>query len=166
VYTHKAHEKQADILLTRLSRIKFAQIALSAISTVGFGATLLGTGWWGSLAGGIFSTALLALNLYTRNYDLGQQAQLHRDAAASIWTIREKYLSIITDLAMECESLSDMRHKRDALADELSELYAHAPSTTEAAYRKAHKALNLQEEMTFAIEEVDAFLPEPLRRKQ
>ena len=164
VYTHKTHEKQADILQTRLSWIKFAQIAFSAISTVGFGTTLLGTGWWGSLAGGIFSAALLALNLYTRNYDLGKQSQQHRDAAVTIWSIREKYLSLITDLSMGCESLSDIRHRRDALADELSGVYAHAPSTTEAAYRKAQKALKLQGEMTFTIEEVDAFLPESLRR--
>ena len=166
VYTHKAHEKEADILLARLSRIKLGQIILPAISTAGFVTALLGTGWWGSVVGGIFSAALLALNLYTRNYDLGKQAQQHRDAAINIWSIREKYLSLIADLAMVCESLSDIRLKRDALADELKEIYANSPSTTEAAYKKAHKALNLQEEMTFSVTEVDAFLPQALRRTE
>ena len=166
VYTHKAHEKEADILLARLSKIKLGQIVLPAISTGGFVTVLLGTGWWGSLIGGVFSAALLALNLYTRNYDLGQQAQQHRDAAINIWSIREKYLSLITDLAMECEPLSDMRLRRDALAEELKGIYANSPSTTEAAYKKAHKALNLQEEMTFSVAEVDAFLPQALRRTQ
>ena len=36
VYAHKTHEKAADILLTRLSRIKFSQIVLSALTTGGF----------------------------------------------------------------------------------------------------------------------------------
>ncbi len=166
VYTHKAHEKEADILLARLSKIKLGQILLPAISTGGFVTVLLGTGWWGSLVGGIFSAALLALNLYTRDYDLGQQARQHRDAAISVWAIREKYLSLITDLAMKCGSLSDLRLKRDALTEELKEIYANSPSTTEAAYKKAHKALNLQEEMTFSVAEVDAFLPPALRRTQ
>lgn len=166
VYTHKAHEKEADILLARLSKIKLGQIVLPAISTGGSITVLLGTGWWGSLVGGVFSAALLALNLYTRNYDLGQQAQRHRDAAINVWAIREKYLSLITDLAMECGSLSDLRLKRDALAEELKGIYANSPSTTEAAYEKAHKALNLQEEMTFSVAEVDAFLPQALRRTQ
>lgn len=166
VYTHKAHEKEADILLARLSKIKLGQIVLPAISTGGFVTALLGTGWWGSLAGGIFSAALLALNLYTRNYDLGQLAKQHRDAAINVWAIREKYISLITDLAMECGALSDLRLKRDALAEELKEIYANSPSTTEAAYKKAHKALNLQEEMTFSTAEVDAFLPPALRRTQ
>ena len=166
VYSHKAHEKEADILLARLSKIKLGQIVLPAISTGSFVTVLLGTGWWGSLVGGVFSAALLALNLYTRNYDLGKQAQQHTDAAINIWSIREKYLSLITDLAMECESLSDIQLKRDALTDELKESYANSPRTTEAAYKKAHKALNLLEEMTFSVAEVDAFLPQVLRRKQ
>ena len=166
VYTHKAHEKEADTLLARLSKIKFCQIVLPAISTGGFVTALLGTGWWGTVVGGVFSAALLALNLYTRNYDLGQQAQQHRDAAIKIWSIREKYLSLITDLAMECESLSDLRLKRDALAQELEGIYANSPSTTEAAYKKAHKALNLREEMTFSNSEVDVFLPPDLRRAE
>ena len=166
VYSHKAHEKEADILLERLSRIKLGQIVLPAISTGGFISVLLGTGWWGSIVGGICSAALLALNLYTRNYDLGNQAQRHRDAAISIWSIRERYLSLITDLAMGCGSLSDIRLKRDALTDELKGIYADSPSTTEAAYKKAHKALNLREEMTFSVAEIDAFLPKALRKTE
>ena len=162
----QVHEKEADILLARLARFKLAQIILPAISTAGFVTVLLGTGWWGSLVGGVFSTALLALNLYTRNYDLGQQAQQHRDAAINVWAIREKYLSLITDLAMGCESPANIRLKRDALTDELKGVHAQSPSTTEAAYKKAHEALNLQEEMTFSDAEVDAFLPQALRRIQ
>ena len=166
VYSHKVHEKEADILLARLSKIKLTQILLPAISTGGFISVLFGTGWWGSIAGAICSAALLALNLYTRNYDLAKQAQQHRDTAIRIWSIRERYLSLITDLAMGCGSLPDIQLKRDALTDELTGIYADAPSTTDAAYKKAHKALNLHEEMTFSVAEVDAFLPQILRRKQ
>ena len=166
VYSHKAHEKEADIISAISSRIKLGQIVLPAISTGGFLTVLLGTGWWGSLVGAICSAALLALNLYTRNYELGKQAQQHRDAAISIWAIREKYLSLITDMAMGCDTLSHIQRKRDALADELKDTYANSPSTSEAAYKKAHEALNLREEMTFSSSEVDSFLPQALRRTE
>ena len=166
VYSHKVHEKEADILLAWRSRIKLGQIALPAISTGGFVTVLFGTGWWGSLVGAICSTVLLALNLYTRNYDLGKQVQEHRNAAIKIWSMREKYLSLITDLWIGGGPLSDIQQKRDALADELERVYAASPSSTERAYKKAHKALNLQEEMTFSVAEVDAFLPQKLRRTQ
>ena len=84
----------------------------------------------------------------------------------NIWSIREKYLSLITDIAMECEALLDIQRKRDALVDELRDVYANSPSTSEAAYKKAHKALNLHEEMTFSVAEVDSFLPQALRRTE
>jgi hypothetical protein len=36
VYSHKTHEKCADILLSRLAKIKLWQIILSATTTAGF----------------------------------------------------------------------------------------------------------------------------------
>ena len=164
VYTHKTHEKEADILLCRLFVIKLFQVVLPAVSTGGFISTFAGTGWWGSVAGAVCSAMLLALNLYTRSDDLGKRAQQHRDSAVQIWSIREKYLSLITDLAMGNDPLLDVQRRRDELLDELKDIYANAPSTTGVAYKKAHKALNLNEEMTFSAAEVDAFLPEVLRR--
>ena len=166
VYTHKAHEKEADILLARLSKIKLGQILLPVVSTGGFITVFFGTGWWGSAVGGLCSAALLALNLYTRDYDLGRQAQEHRDSATRIWSIREKHLSLIADLAIGNKSLLDIQRKRDVLEDELSKVYSESPSTSEGAYKKAQKALKFEEEMTFSITEVDAFLPQELRRTQ
>ena len=154
------------MLLARLTKVKMGQIALSVLSTGGFLTVLLGLGSYGSMIGGAFSTLLLALNLYTRNYNLGEQAQQHRDTANKIWYLREKYLSLITDLAMGCESLLDARLRRDTLTEQLKEVYASAPSTTDAAYKKARKALSLEEEMTFSAAEVDAFLPQALRRTE
>src|SRR3954470_3016451 len=73
VYTHKTHEKAADILLTRLSRVKLWQIILSALTTGGFIAAISGVvNTVGALIGVIVSTALLVLNAYTKDYDLGE----------------------------------------------------------------------------------------------
>ncbi len=71
VYSHKTHEKCADILLSRLGKIKIWQIILSAITTGGFIAAVFDTGKVGVVAGIIVSTGLLVLNAYTKNYDLG-----------------------------------------------------------------------------------------------
>lgn len=78
VYTHKTHEKCADILLSKLSRIKLGQIILSAITTAGFIAAILGAGKVGALVGTVVSTIMLVLNAYTKDYDLGELSQKHR----------------------------------------------------------------------------------------
>ncbi|WP_417505047.1 SLATT domain-containing protein [Marinomonas gallaica] len=164
VYSHKTHEKCADILLSRLSNIKIAQIILSALSTAGFVSVIFGTGEVGAIAGGLVSVALLVLNGYTKDYDLGQLAQKHRQAAADLWLIREQYLSLLTDLRSNSGSEDELREKRDELLTELHALYSGAPSTNFKAYKKAQEALKNLEDMTFSDEEIDAFLPKSLKK--
>ena len=164
VYSHKTHEKCADILLARLSKIKLWQIILSAITTGGFIAAVFGAGKVGALIGVLVSTVLLALNAYTKNYDLGELSQKHKRAASDLWIIREKYLSLITDLRMGEKPIESLQEERDVLLEELHSVYSGAPSTTYEAYRKAQQALQQLEDLTFSDAEIDAFLPAELKK--
>ena len=164
VYSHKTHEKCADILLGRLGTIKLFQIVLSSITTAGFIATILGAGPVGAVVGVVVSTILLVLNAYTMDHDLGELAQKHRQAAADLWLIREKYLAFITDLRVGKESLERITARRDALIENLHGVYSGAPSTTDRAYKKAQAALQQYEEMTFSDAEIDALLPSEIRK--
>src|SRR5688500_4812227 len=68
-YSHKTHEKCADLLITKLSRVKTVQILLSALTTGGLITALLGdaqTSRVAAIVAAILSTALLALNTYTK----------------------------------------------------------------------------------------------------
>ena len=164
VYSHKTHEKCADILLKRLGNIKLWQIVLSSITTAGFIAVIFGAGPVGAAIGVLVSTTLLVLNAYTKDYDLGELAQKHRQAAADLWLIREKYLALVTDLRVGEESLEKITNRRDALLEDLHGVYSEAPSTTYQAYKKAQEALQQYEEMTFSDAESDALLPRELRK--
>ena len=164
VYSHKTHEKCADALLSRLSSIKLWQIILSAITTGSFLTTIIDGSQAAAIVGVIISTILLVLNAYTKNYDLGELAQKHKQAANDIWLIREQYLSLLTDLAAGTKDTEDIRAERDRLVLSLHTVYAGSPSTTYAAYRQAQQALQHNEEMTFSDAEIDAFLPKLLRR--
>ena len=167
VYTHKTHEKCADLLLGRHKLIKLSQIGLSALVTGGILSSLLPDLQVEATAvSALLSTALLALNSYTKDYDLGEIAQKHRQAAADIWLVRERYLSLLTDLRAGDISSEDGRKKRDALLVELHAVYTGAPSTNYKAYKNAQEALSKLEEMTFSDDEIDAFLPKELKRKR
>ena len=163
VYSHKTHEKCADILLKRLSRIKLAQIVLSAITTAGCIAIVFGAGKLGALVSVLVSTLLLALNMYTKEHDLGEIAQKHRQAGADLWLIRERYLSLITDLRIGESSIELLQEGRDKLLVALHAVYSGAPSTNYKAYKEAQEALKKLEDMTFSDEEIDAFLPKELK---
>ena len=165
VYSHKAQEKSADILQTWLSRLKWCQIFLSAVSASGYVTTLFGVDVVGSIVGSTFAVVLLILNLYTKDHDLSGLASKHRRTAIDIWLIREKYLSLIVDLVSGGKPLEVLQQERDTLADNLHSVYLAAPSTNSKAYAKAQEALQLNEEMTFSDKELDAILPTRLRTK-
>lgn len=164
VYTHKTHEKCADILLARQSLIRVSQIVLSAIATAGFIGIVFGVGTLAAILGAVVSVILLGLNSYTKDYDLGALAQKHRQAASDIWLIREKFLSLLVDLAMGEKPIEELQSQRDQLVDQLHTIYRGVPSTTDRAYRKAQAALQRSEDMTFTDAEIDAFLPNELKR--
>ena len=164
VYSHKTHEKCADLLLGRLRTVKLSQIVLSSLTTAGFIGAIFGAGSVGAAVGVVVSTALLVLNAYTKNYDLGEVAQKHRQAAADLWFIREKYLSLITDLRVGKVSHETIVNRRDTLLEGLHGVYSGAPSTTHQAYQKAQDALQRYDEMTFSDAEIDTLLPRALRK--
>lgn len=164
VYSHKTHHKCADFALNRLDLIKKSQIGLSALTTGGFLGILFGDGMWFAVAGTAVSTALLALNTYSKDYNLGEIAERHRQAASELWLIREKYLSLLSDLRSGFLSPEDARGQRDTLLEQLGAVYAGAPNTNARAYREAQNALQNMEELTFSDSEIDAFLPRALRK--
>jgi alpha-beta hydrolase superfamily lysophospholipase len=164
VYSHKTHEKCADLLIARQHWIRLAQIALSAITTGGLVAALLGTARWATIAGLIVSACLVGLNSYMKDNDLGADAQKHRQAAAELWFVREQYQSLLVDVAMREKPLESLQNQRDELVAQLRDIYKRAPSTSSKAYARAQDALKNQEDMTFSDGEIDAFLPKELKR--
>ncbi|MCJ8283944.1 SLATT domain-containing protein [Halomonas sp.] len=163
-WTHKTHEKCADILNMRLARIKFWQIVLSAIITTGILAAVFGESKEIGIVTAIISFFLTIMNTYVKQYDLGGIAQKHADSAIYIWNIRESYFSLLTDIRSAKVDLQEVRNKRDRLQEELLEVYRGAPRTIAKAYDKASTALKNMEELTFSDQEIDAFLPKSLKK--
>lgn len=166
-YSHKTHEKCADIYIEKLNRVKNWQIILSALTTGTVLAdlfNLLGLDVIGSVLAAMFAIALLALNTYSKSYNLGELVQKHRDTAIAIWKIREDYFSLLVDTEAEVLSLEQIVFRREELQQALESVYVSAPPTFKEAYKRAQKALQLEEELTFSDKEIDQFLPEILRK--
>lgn len=165
VWTHKTHEKCADILNNKDNRIKLIQIILSGLTTSGIIASLfIEHKKEASILAALLSSILLIINTYVKKYDLGAIAQKHAEAASALWNIRESYLSLLTDIRIEALGIEDIRKTRDKLQSDLNKIYKGSPRTINKAYQEASKALKEMEEMTFTDDEIDKFLPKPLRK--
>lgn len=164
VWSHKTHEKSADIILKRNNILKWSQIILSTLTTSGLIITIFGDLSWVKITSTIISAVLLLLNTYLKSTDLGTIVQKHKEIAVDIWNIRESYLSLITDLKIENVSIENIQIRRDQLQKELALIYKKSPRTINKAYKEATKALKLNEEMTFTDEEIDYLLPIEFRK--
>lgn len=105
------------------------------------------------------------LQVFLKEYNLGETIQKHSTAALELFDIREKYLSLLTDLKAGLINPDIIIEKRNELHEELSKTYKGSPRTFSKAYKNAQKALQVNDELTFSDEEIDKFLPNILRKK-
>lgn len=165
VYTHKTHEKDREIAAKKAARMKWVNIALTALTFGGVvgTATIGQTGFL--VVSVVLATLTLGFTVFQLSFNPAEDASRHRAAAKSFLSIRDRYINLIADAAAGM-SPEEVRAQRDELQQELDDLYQHAPDTSAAAYEKAQKALKDNEELTFNPGEIDAFLPEGLRSNQ
>ena len=164
VYTYTTHLKQAQILTTRNNIVQWVLIIFSAISTAGLLAVIFQC--WPlvlSIITACFTAMSLALNLYSKGAQLGEKAEKHRNIANALWSVREEYLSLLTDI--ETIKEEDVRAKRDNLTERVDAIYKNAPLTSPRAYKAAQNALKNEGEQYFSVDELNQLLPKHLRKK-
>ena len=164
VYTHKTHEKCADVLKERNDCLKITEIVLSALTTTSILILIFGEGKIFQFVAALFSTLLLCLTLYSKDYNLLALAEKHKQAALDILEIREKFLSLLVDIRIGNVDIITLQEARDKLNEQLVNTYRGAPKTINKAYKIASTALQENEEFTFSDEEIDKFLPANLRK--
>lgn len=165
-YTHKTHEKQADICFDLDRRQRRVKVVLTAVSSGAFLASLVGLlleKEWAALATSFIAVLVTASSLNDKTFKHGEEMQQHRDTAAKLWSLRESYLSLIVDLKTSASTVSEGRMRRDDLQKMAGKVLANAPRTTGKAYLRAQDGLKNKEDLTFTDREIDLLLPEQLR---
>ncbi len=165
VYSHKTQEKCADILTIRNNWIKNLQIILSALITTGLLVRVFNGQEWALIVSTILSAIQFGFTSFLKEYNLGETIQKHSTAALELFDIREKYLSLLTDLKANLLTPEFIIEKRNELQEDLSKTYKGSPRTFSKAYMEAQKALQINDELTFTDEEIDKFLPNVLRKQ-
>lgn len=161
LYTYTTHLKEARLLANRNSWFKWADITLSAITTCGLLGVIFSDASLYELLSCCSSVVLLAISLYTKEARLAENAIEHKEYANRLWLIRERYLSLMTDIPML--SYEESAQRRDDLQQELAALYQQEPLTSKRSYKQTQKALKEEEEQFFTQEELNKLLPAHLR---
>lgn len=170
VWTHKIHEKQADIYVCRERRIKIWLIILSAVV---MGGTLIKTLdlfntlptinnilQWGIV---LLSLGLSFLTLYHKDTNLERLAQENKNKALQVHDLRNKYEALLTDIRAGLLTNKEIIEQRDKLAEIENIIYKDSPYTSPQAVKKAKKALHQDKESTTEEGEQECLLPSYLQ---
>ena len=165
LYTYVTHQKHLWLVSLKRSVIGWLQIILTAVSSVGFlGSIITNTSTLAWIAG-ICSVLSLALNLYTRTVDIGEEVLKRRKTIDALWPIVQDYISLLTDFWNE-NGIDEIKHRRQMLQGRTDVVYKEAPRTGWIAYKMAQRALKQDKEQSFDNDESDRFLPQNLRNRK
>ncbi|MDX3494555.1 SLATT domain-containing protein [Streptomyces turgidiscabies] len=162
VYSHKTHEKAREMASARAVAVKWVNIALTTLTSASILSTVITDQKVLLYVSSGLAGLALAFTIFQLSFDPAKEAERHRSAANELWYVREKYVHLLSDIATDPTSV-DVVRRRDELMEELKSIYKLAPDTTSRAYRRAQKALQIHEDMTFTNEEINRFLPDSLR---
>lgn len=166
VYSHKTHEKQADICFTKHRWQQGILILLTAASSGTFLAAvvgLLGDPVVTSLVTSSIALLVTWISLGAKTFRFADESDMHRGVASRLWDVRESYISLIADLMSGEVTDAQARVRRDELQEAARDAYSGAPRTSGKAFELAQDGLKNNEEMTFTPREIDLFLPEVFR---
>ena len=165
VYSHKTHEKDAEISSCYATATKWANIILTTITSGTLITTIIINQSILIYVSAVLSSITLAFAIFQLSFNPEEKTEKHRQLAKELWYVREKYVNLMADILGEIINDDTMTTRRNNLIEELNLIYKFAPTTSTKAYKKAQEALKINEELTFSEEEIDQFLPNELKLK-
>lgn len=164
VYSYTCHWEEVAILKNISNKLKWGDIALTAISATGIVSFFIFDAKWLAAIGAVFSTLSLAITLFSKEYNVDEKIISHQKSADDLWVIREKYLSLLTDIGQI--STDEICKRRDELVEESAAIYKAALPTSAKAYERAQNKIKNEEYQFFTEDELDKMMPNHLRKQE
>ena len=141
-WTHKIHEKQADICDLRAKRLSVASILITALTASGSLGLFALDDFVLKFLTALLAFASLCLNMLAMAFDFSGTSLNQRHAAKQFLALREDGKDLLSLLRGGCISLELARADYRTLREKYSLACSLAPQTNDAAVKKAEIALS------------------------
>ena len=142
VWTHKIHEKQADIYELIGKTLSFVSIVAVAASGSGAIASIISDGYVLKCVVAALSAVSLFCSLWAKSFRFEERALNQRSAAKRFLGIRELAKGLSLRIALDRLDADSTLGEIDALVEQYLSACAEAPSTTRLAVRMAERDLS------------------------
>jgi hypothetical protein len=164
VHGYRAHSEIAERLQRRVWQLRIGELVLlGGALAANITAVVRSDPRYAVLGAVVAGLALALFTLYVAvNFE--SRIYAHRWCASRLWLIREKYRALLAEMRDGTLTLDGVRERRDQLIAELHAVTEHAPLVDRPTYLSARQALSAAGETVLTDEEIDAFLPQSLRK--
>lgn len=163
VWSHKIQEKQADIYLKQYSTFSIINIAAASLTSVGILALIFENCMAIKVISGILALITVFFSIFFEKFHLLEMSERNKNTAKKLLVERDNLKLLLMQLKMEDDE-KDIKTRYEKIVKRIDDIYLEAPNTSDKAVRRAQKALNVEKDNTFTVEEIDACLPETFRR--
>lgn len=165
VWTHKIQEKQADIYLRRKHTFDLVRIISSSLTAAGLISIIFEYDvLWIKLVTALVSFVTLVMEALSKSYDFDSLITAHRNAASVLLELRDTYQHLLFKVQEKGTTIAALDSEYQKLEKKKHTIYREAPRTTDRAVDMARVALHIKKDNEFLDEDIDASLPECLRR--
>lgn len=166
IWTHKVHEKQADIYSDKYRRITSLDIGLTAISGCGvFGSVFLDCRIV-KIVSFIFIAVSLYVTIFSKIIDYSRLSSEQVYSANDFLEMRETAFNVLAKIHLKECNAAQACDDINLILREYSRTCRSAPRTTAEAVIYAEKALKDDGDSSYTEDEIDELLPQYLRRNQ
>ena len=162
-WTHKIHEKQADIYSRKHFIVTFFNIFVSATSTGCIAWTINNDSPFFKSLAIILSVITLSLTALDFYFPTKQLYENHKKTATLLLLKREQFKYLLYKTKYKNCDISNLEDEFAKLKEDLYSIYANAPITTAAALEAAAVALLNSKDSEFDRNKINEFLPDSLK---
>ena len=162
-WTHKIHEKQADIYYSQFKTMETAKILSSVFASIGILSLIVSDPLWLKIISALVSGVSTFISTYYKSFKTYEQIESHKKTARELLALRDRYIHLLLKIRTN-DSVPDLVEAFEALEKDKHSIYASAPITTNKAVKLASEALKISHDNSYTDDEIDGMLPECLQK--
>jgi len=164
VWTHKIHEKQADLCLNQYKTLETVRIIASSITSAGIISLIFVDELWIKIISALISLITVAISALFKSFNTQDLSSNHKKAAVILLAIRDKYQHLLLTIRVGEKSYDELDQEYLALEKEKHNVYKDLPMTSGKAVQMASEALKIKKDNEFPDEEINNYLPKSLHK--
>jgi DNA integrity scanning protein DisA with diadenylate cyclase activity len=163
-WSHKIQEKQADLHTNYHRFLKWLEIIVISLTSVGIVSLIFTNCMAVTLVSALLSFLAVSITIIFKSFDFMTIISQHKTTANNLWLIREQLEVLLVGINTQEKYYKECLNDYELLLEKLNRIYENAPNTTDQAVKLASKSLKVKKDNSFDDEGIDSWLPSSLRK--